>query len=142
MISRISHMGHGTRSADEVVSLYEDLFGLHAAYDISLPEAGQRSIFIPVGSQYIEVWEPLEKGSPPDKSLEARGGGLSHIAFAVDDRAAALKALNEKGANYWEAPAVPGMNTTLVHPRSTGGVLIELVSKNLLPAIFRLSRTK
>ena len=44
MISLLSHIGHGTRNADEVVKLYEDLFGLHAAYDISLPEAGQREV--------------------------------------------------------------------------------------------------
>lgn len=140
MIKKLSHLGHVTRNVDQVVQAYQQVFGVRPVADITLKEAGQRSVFIPIGNQYIEVWTPLEAGSPAAKTLEARGEGLSHIAFLVDDPVASVKTINGGGGKAWEAPAAPGITTAFVHPKSTGGVLVELVDERLLPALFALGK--
>jgi methylmalonyl-CoA/ethylmalonyl-CoA epimerase len=82
------------------------------------------------GSQRIELVAPAAPDSPVSRFLETRGGGLHHTAYRVDDLAAALRALAAKGVRLIDEAPRPGAHGTsiaFVHPRSTGGVLIELV---------------
>ena len=82
------------------------------------------------GTQRIELVEPATPDSPVTKFLEKSGGGLHHLAWRVDDVAAALAALTAAGVRLIDATPRPGSHGTriaFVHPKSTGGVLMELV---------------
>lgn len=82
------------------------------------------------GTQRIELVQPATPDSPVTKFLEKTGGGLHHLAWRVDDVAAAIQALVAAGVRMIDAAPRPGSHGTriaFVHPKSTGGVLMELV---------------
>ncbi|MEZ6013992.1 MAG: methylmalonyl-CoA epimerase [Planctomycetota bacterium] len=82
------------------------------------------------GSQRVELVEPAGPDSPVHKFLAKTGGGLHHLAWRVDDVAAALTSLAAAGVRLIDAAPRPGAHGTriaFVHPKSTGGVLMELV---------------
>ena len=82
------------------------------------------------GDQRIELVEPAAPDSPVSAFLAKRGGGLHHLAWRVDDVAAAIAALEAAGVKMIDRAPRPGAHGTriaFVHPRSTGGVLMELV---------------
>jgi methylmalonyl-CoA/ethylmalonyl-CoA epimerase len=82
------------------------------------------------GMQRIELVEPATPDSPVSKFLAQSGGGLHHLAWRVDDVAAATEALLAAGVRMIDAAPRPGSHGTriaFVHPKSTGGVLMELV---------------
>ena len=82
------------------------------------------------GTQRIELVEPATPDSPVSKFLAQSGGGLHHLAWRVDDVAAAIDALVAAGVRMIDAAPRPGSHGTriaFVHPKSTGGVLMELV---------------
>lgn len=82
------------------------------------------------GTQRIELVEPAAEDSPIAGFLAKRGAGLHHLAFDVADVAAAIAAAKERGLRMIDEAPRPGAHGTriaFVHPKSTGGVLIELV---------------
>ena len=84
------------------------------------------------GAQRIELVEPAAPDSPVSAFLEKRGGGLHHLAYRVDDVAAAIAALERGGVRMIDSAPRPGAHGTriaFVHPKSTGGVLTELVEE-------------
>ena len=83
-----------------------------------------------IGESRIELLEGTSPESPISKFLEKRGGGVHHIAIAVDDIQSALADLKAKGARLIDETPRTGADGCLVafiHPSSTGGVLLELV---------------
>jgi len=84
------------------------------------------------GEQRIELVEPAAPDSPVTRFLEKTGGGLHHVAYRVDDVAAAIAALKAAGVRLIDEAPRPGAHGTriaFVHPKSTGGVLSELVEE-------------
>jgi methylmalonyl-CoA/ethylmalonyl-CoA epimerase len=82
------------------------------------------------GPQRIELVQPSAPDSPVTRFLEKTGGGLHHLAWRVDDVAAAIEALVAKGVRMIDAAPRPGAHGTriaFIHPKSTDGVLMELV---------------
>ena len=85
-----------------------------------------------VGSSYVQLLGALGTATPVGRSLTSRGPGLHHIAYRVSDVAAALAHLRDAGAQLIDEHPRPGSRDTLiafVHPRSMGGVLVELVQE-------------
>lgn len=77
----------------------------------------------------IELLEPIGADSPIGKFLEKRGPGVQQVCFRVKDIRATLKALKEKGIqliNEEPRPGAHGAQVAFIHPKSTGGILIEL----------------
>jgi methylmalonyl-CoA/ethylmalonyl-CoA epimerase len=84
------------------------------------------------GTQRIELVEPAAQDSPIEGFLRKRGGGLHHVALRVADVARALDVLRAKGLRLIDEAPRPGAHGTriaFVHPKSTGGVLVELVEE-------------
>lgn len=82
------------------------------------------------GAQRIELVEPASEDSPVTKFIEQRGGGLHHLAWRVADVTRAIATLTAAGVRMIDAAPRPGSHGTriaFVHPKSTGGVLMELV---------------
>lgn len=128
----IDHVGIAVRSTDEIVSFYEQAFGLRLIHQENLAEHGVKVTFLGAddGRTTIELAEPLRENTGTAKFLRERGPGLHHICFRVRDIRAELARLAGLGFDLVQSEPVRGSRGHLVafvHPRSTHGVLIELL---------------
>ena len=116
-----------TEHHTEVTDALQRLFGLKVAH--TEPAEGFTERMLPAGKCYLQALQPTGPGVV-QQSVQRRGTGLHHIALQVDDVAAALTELAAAGAQLIDpVPRPGGMGTLIgfVHPRSVGGVLVELV---------------
>lgn len=131
LISNIDHIAIVVNSLNEVMPFYEDALGLKVNYIEEMPERGIRTAFIEVGQTKIELIEPLHESSEVSKFLEKRGPGIHHVAFKTDNLEKLEDQLRKNDAQLIYDAARPGAHETLVnfiHPKSTKGPLIEIVS--------------
>ena len=129
MISRLSHIAVAVASLEETARFYEQQLGLKLEGTETVPQQKVKVGFIPVGETCLELLEPVSPDSPIAKFLEKRGPGLQHICLEVDDAEAEFKRLAAAGVQLIdEAPkaGAHGTKVFFIHPRSTGGVLIEV----------------
>ncbi len=124
----LDHIGIAVESIDDGLDIYEAL-GLEVEAIEVVPEQGVRVAFLPVGDSRLELLEPTGPDSPIARHLERRGPGLHHICLRVPDIRAAMEILSEQGRTLLSEEPQLGANGCLVcfvHPKSTGGVLLEL----------------
>ena len=126
---RLDHVGIAVRSLDKALRPYVD--GLGLSVDGTEEVAGERVrvAFLPVGETRIELLEPTAEDSPIARFIQRRGEGIHHLCFQVADLEAALERLKKAGVPLVdESPraGAGGSRIAFVHPRGTGGVLIEL----------------
>lgn len=122
----LDHVAVAVSSLKETRSLFQLLTGNDCSPVEELPSQGVRVCF--VGS--VELLEPLSPDTTVGRFLQKRGQGLHHIAYRVPDLPAALSQLRTQGMELIdEEPraGARGHQVAFIHPRSTGGVLIELV---------------
>jgi methylmalonyl-CoA/ethylmalonyl-CoA epimerase len=138
-IGRLNHVGVATPNVEEAAALYARLYGaVDATPAKQFPELGVKVIFVSVPNMQIELIEPLGEASPIHKFLAKNpAGGQHHMCFEVPDIVKARDTLVERGATvlgtgepYIGAHGVP---VIFVHPKDTGGVLIELMQD---PALY------
>jgi methylmalonyl-CoA/ethylmalonyl-CoA epimerase len=128
MIEQVDHIGIAVRSIAEARALYEAL-GLAVEAIEEVPQEGVRIAFIPCGTTRIELLEPMSDDSPIAKFLAKRGPGLHHLCLKSSDvraddarlRAAGLEVLRPEPTR-----GAGGCWVQFVHPKSAGGVLLEL----------------
>jgi methylmalonyl-CoA/ethylmalonyl-CoA epimerase len=128
MIPRIDHIGIAVRSIDEARRLYEQL-GLEVEAIEEVPQEGVRVALIACGESRIELLEPTTADSPVQRFLDRRGPGLHHLCLASHSLAADDQTLRESGYELLRERPTRGAGgcwVQFVHPRSTGGVLLEL----------------
>jgi methylmalonyl-CoA/ethylmalonyl-CoA epimerase len=125
--TRIAHVGIAVKSIDALLPLFRDVLSLtEAPLDNS---DGARIAGLAAGDSLVELLEPLDAGSPIAKFLEKRGPGIHHICFTVDDIDAIMARCRQGGITLIdETPRVgaEGKRIAFLHPKSTGGILIEL----------------
>lgn len=124
----LDHIGIAVASLAEGVEFYEAL-GLELEGVEEVLEQGVKVGFLPVGDGRLELLEPTGETSPIAKHLARRGPGLHHICLRVDDIRASMAVLAERGYRLLSDEPQPGAHGCLVcfvHPKSTGGVLLEL----------------
>jgi len=128
LIKRVDHIGIAVRSITEGRKLYE-LMGLRVEQIEEVPYDGVRVAMIPCGETRIELLEPLSPDSPVAKFLDKRGPGIHHVCLATDDVRAVSDELREQGIQVIRPEPTQGAGgcwVQFVHPKSTGGVLLEL----------------
>ncbi len=128
MISGIDHIGIATPSIAETRRFYEAL-GLHVEEIEEVAEEGVRVAMIPCGGTRIELLEPTRDDSPIATFLSKRGPGIHHICLASDDVKLQSDALRKEGYNVLRPEPTQGAGgcwINFIHPKSSGGVLIEL----------------
>lgn len=128
MIERLDHLGIAVRSIDEARVLYEAL-GLTVDHVEDVPQEKVRVAMIRVGESTIELLEPTADDSPIAKFLATRGPGIHHVCLRSDDVDADDARLRSAGYRVLRDAPTPGAGGTrvqFVHPKSTGGVLLEL----------------
>ena len=133
MFMGVDHVGVAVKNLEEAISVYRDVLGFKLLSVHVLEERKVRVAFLFTGGEtQIELLEPLGGGSPIAKFLENRGEGVHHIAVIVDDIEEVLKDFKKRGvALVDEKPRVgaEGKKIAFIHPKSTKGVLLELVMK-------------
>jgi methylmalonyl-CoA/ethylmalonyl-CoA epimerase len=125
--TRIAHVGLAVKSIDELIPFYRDVLGLPDA--VMHDRDGARISGLTAGESMIELLEPRDTGSPIAKFLEKRGPGIHHICFTVNDIDATLARCRQAGITLVdETPRLgaEGKRIAFLHPKSTGGILIEL----------------
>ncbi len=125
---KIDHLGVAVQSIAQARGFYEAM-GLSVAHEEEVEHEGVRTAMIPLSESRIELLEPLTDESPIGKFLAKRGEGLHHVAFHVADIAATHAQMRARGVEIASAKIQSGAGGHLyffVHPRSAGGVLIEI----------------
>ena len=128
-LNKIEHLGIAVKSIDEGNSLYTKILGVPPYKEKVVEHEGVRTSFFQVGPNKIELLEALHSNSPIAKHIEKRGEGLHHVAYAVDDIRAEMKRLDNEGFQLLNSEPKLGADNKLVcflHPKETGGTLIEL----------------
>jgi methylmalonyl-CoA/ethylmalonyl-CoA epimerase len=129
MLKKINHIAIAVNNLEEAAGFYQTVMGLTLS-GIEVVTAQKTKVgFFKIGESNIELVQPAEPDSPLVKFLETKGQGIHHICLEVDDIEAEVKTFLEKGATMVDQKPRPGAHNTrvaFVHPKSSGGVLIEL----------------
>jgi methylmalonyl-CoA/ethylmalonyl-CoA epimerase len=126
---RLDHVAIAVANLEESLKFYEEGLGLTRLEIEVVEEQGVRVAKLEVGNTHIELLEPLSPDSPVGKFLAQRGPGLHHICIGVEDINERLGCLKEKGTKLIDQEpkiGAGGAKIAFVHPKATGGVLLEL----------------
>jgi methylmalonyl-CoA epimerase len=130
MLDRIDHTGVAVDDLDAAIKLYTEAFGMPLVHREVVEEQGVEAVLLDVGDGHVELLSPLGEDTPVGKFLARKGPGLHHVAYAVSDIEAALATLAGNGIELIDQKPRIGIRQSRVaflHPRSTGGVLTEIV---------------
>jgi methylmalonyl-CoA/ethylmalonyl-CoA epimerase len=129
MIKNINHIAIIVPDLEGAVAFWEGALGLKLARTESVPEEGVDVAFLPIGGSNVELLKPTVADTGVARFLEKRGPGIHHLCFEVDDIEATLAQLRERNVqliNEQPQEGHGGRKYAFVHPKSTGGVLVEL----------------
>ncbi|MDG4789552.1 methylmalonyl-CoA epimerase [Micromonospora sp. WMMD1102] len=130
----IDHVGVAVADLDNGIEFYQRVFGMRCVHTETNPEQGVREAMLQVGPTpdggFVQLLAPLTPDSTIAKFLDRSGPGVQQVAYRVTDVDAACAALRDRGVRVlYETPkrGTAGSRVNFVHPRDTGGVLVELV---------------
>lgn len=130
MFNRIDHIGVAVEDLDGALELYGEGFEMETAHRETVESQGVEAVLLEVGDGHVELLRPLGPETAVGRFLEKSGPGLHHVAYAVDDIDAALEKVRAAGLRLIDSEPREGIRESRVaflHPRSTGGVLTEIV---------------
>jgi methylmalonyl-CoA/ethylmalonyl-CoA epimerase len=130
MFGRIDHVGVAVEDIDAALALYEQSFEMELAHRETVESQGVEAVLLDVGDGHVELLRPLGSDTAVGKFLARKGPGLHHVAYAVEDIDATLAKLSAAGLELIDSEPRTGIRESRVaflHPRSTGGVLTEIV---------------
>jgi methylmalonyl-CoA epimerase len=124
---KIHHVGIAVKSLERE-KFWNQFLNLKTEEYKEIPDQKVKIAFIPVGEAKIELLEPLGEGAV-SKFLEKKGEGIHHIAIEVDDIEAVLAQMKKEGVTLIDETPRQGAEGKIafIHPKSTGGILLELV---------------
>ena len=125
---RINHLAIAVEDIQASLNFWHDALGIAIGGVQDVPDEEVKVAFMELGNAHIELVQPTTDDSGIRKYMDKKGTGIHHICFDVDDVEVALAELSAKGIELInETPKVrDGKRYAFVHPRSTGGVLVEL----------------
>ncbi|GAC1387306.1 MAG: VOC family protein [Herpetosiphon sp.] len=132
MLKRIDHIGIAVHDLDTAIQFYSNTFQVTDWERIVLPERHMAVAVTMLADSMIELIAPLGSEAAFYRFLQEHGEGVHHIAYEVDDLEASLHTVKGRGIRLVDPVGRPGIHETCVaflHPRSTMGVLTELVEK-------------
>ena len=130
MFGRIDHIGVAVEDIDAAVALYGGSFEMALAHRETVDSQGVEAVLLDVGEGHVELLRPLGPDTPVGKFIAKNGEGLHHVAYAVDDIDATLERVAAAGVKLIDTEprvGIRGSRVAFLHPRSTGGVLTEIV---------------
>ncbi len=128
----INHVCIAVKDIDETIQFYREVFGVTDSEVVDIEDQAVRATLIQVGGSQLEFIEPTDPNGGVAKFIDRRGEGVHHICFEVEDLASTLKRLDEQGVAVIDREPREGLSGTIgfLHPKSTRGVLIELVDQD------------
>jgi methylmalonyl-CoA epimerase len=133
MIKKVDHIGIAVANLKEALKFYEETLGIKCTGVEEVAEQKVRTAFLPVGDTEIELLESTDPDGTIARFIEKRGEGIHHIALRVDGIEAALEKMKAAGIRLLDEvprPGAGGARIAFLHPKDTGGVLIELTERD------------
>jgi methylmalonyl-CoA/ethylmalonyl-CoA epimerase len=130
VFGRIDHIGVAVEDLDGAVAHYRDKLGMREQHRERVEEFGVDAVLLEIGDGHVELLAPLSAESGVGRFLQSRGPGLHHVAYQTDDIDSALDSVRAAGIELIDDSPRTGIRSSRVaflHPKSTGGVLTELV---------------
>jgi len=130
LFGRIDHIGVAVTDIDAALRLYAEQFDMREQHRERVEEQGVEAVLFEVGDGHVELIEPLSEDTGVGKFIAKNGPGLHHVAYATDDIDQALDAVRDAGLQLIDKQPRRGIRDSRVaflHPKSTGGVLTEIV---------------
>ncbi len=130
MFGKIDHIGVAVEDIDAALELYAETFEMTVAHRETVEAQGVEAVLLDVGDGHVELMRPLAPDTPVGKFLDRKGPKLHHVAYAVEDIDATLEQLAAAGLELIDSKArtgIRGSRVAFIQPRSTGGVLTEIV---------------
>lgn len=124
---RIDHIGIATENTDELADRYGALFDAPVAHEEVFD--GLKVVFLDFEGSYFELLEPVEEGTI-SRYLNSHGSGIHHVALRTGDIEGALETAREHDVELIDdepRPGAWGHDVVFLHPKSTGGALVEYV---------------
>ena len=131
-VLKIDHLGIAVNSIDEGKKFWSDILGLAFEGAETVAEQKVTTAFFPVSESEVELLESTAPDGPVAKYIEKRGAGIQHVAFRIENIDAALAELKEKGVKLIDQEpriGAGGARIAFLHPKATGGVLVELCER-------------
>lgn len=132
-IKHIDHIGIAVKGIEQAGKFYTDILGLKIEDVENVADQKVNVAFIPITDSEVELLESTEPDGPVAKYISARGEGVQHIAFRVEDIDKALEELKKKGVRLIDqAPrkGAGGARIAFIHPKETNGVLVEICERD------------
>ena len=126
----LDHVAIAVTSIDDILPAFEAATGAKGSPRERVDAQGVELCFVGAGDGKLELLQPLAPDTPVGRFLAKRGPGIHHLAYRVTDLEAALRDAEARGLELIDRsprPGAHGHRVAFLHPRSTGGVLIELV---------------
>ena len=133
MLEKLDHIGIAVKDLDQAMKLYRDAFGIEPSMVYESSYAKAKIAFFPLGEVRIELIQPVNPESVVGRFLDKRGEGIHHVAYAVKDVDKSLAELETKEIQLIDKESRQVRENERVgflHPRSTNGVLIELIQED------------
>ena len=130
MFGRIDHIGVAVEDLDEAIALYSKKFEMREQHRETVEEFGVEAVLLEIGEGHVELLRPLGPETAVGRFIERNGAGMHHVAYQTDDIDSALEGVRGAGLQLIdEEPrtGIRGSRVAFLHPKSTGGVLTELV---------------
>lgn len=128
-VLRVDHIGIAVKDMEQAKKFYTDVLGMATMGEEVIEQQKVKVCFIPCGDSEVELLESTSPDGPVAKFIEKNGEGIQHLALRVDNLEAALTDLKEQGVRLIdETPryGAGGASIAFVHPKATGGILLEL----------------
>lgn len=128
-LTHIEHIGIAVKNLEEGIQFYENVFGLKCYAIEEVKDQMVRTAFFHLGQTKIELIESTDPEGPIASFIEKNGGGIHHVAYAVEDIDSSLEELKEKNVKLIDRKPRLGaenLQIAFLNPKSTGGVLTEL----------------
>jgi methylmalonyl-CoA epimerase len=128
----IDHVGVAVPDLAAARRVFEGLLGMRVVAEETVPEQRVRVLKLDAGGGDLELLESTDPDGPVGRFLARRGPGVHHVTLRVEDLAATLAALAARGVELLDReprPGAEGARIAFLHPRSTGGILIELCER-------------
>ena len=132
-VKHIDHIGIAVKGLDRASAFYRDILGLEVKGVENVAEQKVNVAFIPITDSEVELLESTEADGPVAKFIEARGEGVQHIAFRVENLEEALAELKAKGIRLIDQSprkGAGGAKIAFIHPKETNGVLVEICERD------------
>ena len=130
MFGEIDHIGVAVEDLDDSIAIYSDQLGMAVQHRETVEEFGVEAALLEIGGAHVELLTPTKPDSGVAKFLERKGPGMHHVAYRTDDIEGVLARMREAGLRLIDQEPRTGIQDSrvaFVHPKSTGGVLTEIV---------------